>query len=292
MTAAVASVAIPRLPADWQEWLAGSVVRGAGDDEMLAKMRAGGFDDYYARVAISVVRSLTERAQQQVSAIAVDYQSDPLRLPAQARPRAADREVTIGFALYNPNVALLADLASAQECEKLMQLAAGKLRRSEVVDRGSGGHLVSHVRTSEGTHFERGENAIVQRIEQRIAALTGLPVENGEPLQILHYGTGGQYLPHHDYFDPADPGTAEQVRHGGQRVATVVIYLNDVAEGGETAFPELELTVRPRQGSAVYFEYTNARGELDARCLHAGAPVARGEKWIATKWLRQSAYQQ
>ena len=48
----------------------------------------------------------------------------------------------------------------------------------------------------------------------------------------------------------------------------------------------------PRQGSAVYFEYTNARGELDARCLHAGAPVARGEKWIATKWLRQSAYQQ
>jgi prolyl 4-hydroxylase len=48
--------------------------------------------------------------------------------------------------------------------------------------------------------------------------------------------------------------------------------------------------VRPRRGSGVYFEYFNAAGELDTRLLHAGMPVTRGEKWVATKWLRQSPY--
>jgi prolyl 4-hydroxylase len=174
--------------------------------------------------------------------------------------------------------------------EKLIQLARGKVRRSEVVDPSSGRLEISGVRRSEGAHFSYGENAIVARIEARVAALTGLPVSHGEPLQLLHYPAGGEYEPHHDYFDPAFAGAALQLAHGGQRVATVVMYLQEPLEGGDTYFPELELSVRPRRGSAVYFEYVNAAGELDSRCLHAGMPVLKGDKWIATKWLRQSAY--
>jgi prolyl 4-hydroxylase len=79
---------------------------------------------------------------------------------------------------------------------------------------------------------------------------------------------------------------------GGQRVATLVIYLNEVAGGGDTVFPRIGLAIKPRSGCGVYFEYCNAAGELDERCLHAGAPVSNGEKWIATKWLRQRPYQQ
>ncbi|MEZ5661867.1 MAG: 2OG-Fe(II) oxygenase, partial [Burkholderiaceae bacterium] len=74
------------------------------------------------------------------------------------------------------------------------------------------------------------------------------------------------------------------------RIATLVLYLNTVEEGGETAFPKINVAVRARQGAAAYFEYHNAQGQLDPRCLHAGVPVRRGEKWIATKWLRESAY--
>jgi prolyl 4-hydroxylase len=146
------------------------------------------------------------------------------------------------------------------------------------------------VRRSEGAHFGYGENAIVARIEARVAALTGLPIAHGEPLQLLHYPPGGEYVPHHDYFDPAFEGVAPLLAQGGQRVATMVMYLREPEEGGDTYFPELEMSVRPRKGSAVYFEYWNLRGELDGRCLHAGMPVIRGDKWIATKWLRQSAY--
>lgn len=280
----------PRLAPDWQDWLAGNVVRGVGDPEMLEAMRKAGVDEHYARVAISVVRSMTERVQRDAPAMLVQYRADPIRLPAASRVRAADRDVGIGFVLQDPNVALLTDLLSAKECEELILLASGKMRRSQVVDRESGQLEVSAVRTSEGTHFQRGENALVRRLEQRISALTGVPVDHGEPLQVLHYGVGDEYRPHHDYFDPASPGSQEHVRHGGQRVATMVIYLNQVEEGGGTGFPELDLSVRPQPGCAVYFEYFNSAGELDSRCLHAGTPVIRGEKWIVTKWLRQGPY--
>lgn len=276
---------------DWQDWLTASLVRGVDDAAVLARMTGAGFDPSYARVAVSVVRSMTERVQRQDPELLRQYEPDLIRLPAAGtRMRAADREIRLAVVLANPNLAVIEDLLSEQECDKLVQLSLSRLRRSEVVDPGSGRLEISGVRRSEGTHFGYGENAVVARIEARIAALTGIPVRNGEPLQLLHYPPGGEYEPHHDYFDPSFEGTSRQLAQGGQRVATVVMYLREPQEGGDTYFPELELSVRPRKGSAVYFEYCNARGELDGRCLHAGMPVIRGDKWIATKWLRQSAY--
>ncbi|HET9023961.1 MAG TPA: 2OG-Fe(II) oxygenase, partial [Burkholderiaceae bacterium] len=145
-------------------------------------------------------------------------------------------------------------------------------------------------RTSAGTHFARGENELIRRIEARIAELVQIPMERGEPLQILHYQPGGEYRPHFDYFDPAQPGNEAVLQQGGQRIATLVMYLNDVEAGGSTVFPDVGLDVLPRRGNAVYFAYTTEAGELDKRSLHGGSPVSAGEKWIATKWFRQRPY--
>lgn len=290
MTSALTEPPMPAgLSAEWQDWLAGNIVRGCADADLLAAMRAQGFEAAYARVAIAVVRSMTERVQQANPAALDPYAADPIRLPAQARVQAAGHEVRIAFMVQDPNIALIEGLLSVDECDELIGLSTGKLQRSEVV--GNDGRLaISGVRTSRGTHFALAENPLVERLEARIAALVGEPVEHGEPLQILHYGTGGEYLPHHDYFDAAQPGVEQHLRHGGQRVATLVIYLSEVDEGGDTVFPELSLSVRAQRGGAVYFEYADRAGRLDARLLHAGAPVTRGEKWIATKWLRQGPY--
>lgn len=279
----------PGLSPDWQDWLAGQIVRGVTDADLLRTMRERGFDDAYARVTISVVRSMTVRVQQQHPSMLQQYECEAMRLPEGNRVRASDRDIGIRFTLKNPNVALIENILSPQECEKLIQLSATKVKRSEVIE-PDGTRQVSAVRTSEGTHFALAENAIVDRLEKRLAALIGKPIDHAEPLQILHYRVGGEYLPHHDYFDPKHDGYAEVLRAGGQRVATLVVYLNDVKGGGETIFPELDLAVKPSAGSAVYFEYCNSQAQLDARLLHGGAPVLEGEKWIATKWVRQSAY--
>jgi prolyl 4-hydroxylase len=274
----------------WQDWLAGSVVSGKSDEELLAAMVAGNFEEQYARVAIHVVRAMTERVQAQNPSMIGQYAADPLRVPKKAVVRVGDVDVAVNLTLDNPNLALISGLLSQDECRKLIQLASGKLQRSLVVEKNSGHVEVSNVRRSDGGYFERSENALVQRLEKRITELTGIALEQGEPLQILRYHEGGEYLPHHDYFDHLMDSAAAAAERGGQRIATMVIYLNHVAEGGETVFPELEVTVKPQPGSAIYFEYANASGQLDSRCLHAGVPVLKGEKWIATKWFRARAY--
>ena len=114
----------------------------------------------------------------------------------------------------------------------------------------------------------------------------GLPLEHGEGLQLLHYGPECHSSPHYDFLVPQNVANRTSIARSGQRVSTLVIYLNDVPAGGATAFPELGLTVTPRQGHAVYFEYANGTGQLDHATLHAGAAVEMGEKWVLTKWMR------
>lgn len=286
--AATAGAAAP-LSAEWQDRLAGGIVRGETDQALLTAMIGDGFAEAYARVAIAVVRSMTARVQAQNPELLEQYLPDPIRIPAAAQCRAADREISVRFTLVNPNLAVLDGVLTDTECEQLIRLANNKVKPSEVIEPDGRRHI-SQVRTSEGTYFAHAENAIVDRLERRLAALIGKPVDHAEPLQILHYLPGGEYLPHHDYFVPKDDAYSEVLSTGGQRVATMIVYLNQVAGGGETVFPELELTVRPRRGSAVYFEYCNGTGDLDSRLLHAGCPVSKGEKWIATKWIRQRTY--
>jgi len=136
--------------------------------------------------------------------------------------------------------------------------------------------------------FGRGETDLVRRLEARIGRLLRWPVENGEGLQVLHYLPGSEYKPHYDYFDPAQAGTAALTRRGGQRVATLIIYLNQPQRGGATTFPDLGLEVLPRGGQALFFVYD--RPHPSTRTLHGGAPVWEGEKWIATKWLREREF--
>jgi prolyl 4-hydroxylase len=144
------------------------------------------------------------------------------------------------------------------------------------------------VRSSRGTHFAHGETEVVAALERRIEALLGFAVERQEPLQILNYGEMGEYLPHFDFFDPEESGSHVPLERGGQRVATLIIYLNDVPAGGATIFPTIGFEVKPRRGHAVYFESHDDEGLLDRKTLHGGAPVGgRGDKWIATKWIRE-----
>jgi len=202
----------------------------------------------------------------------------------------SDRAVEMLFVLRSPRVVLFGNLLSDAECDEMIELSRGRVQRSSVVNESTGAYDVHPHRTSSGTHFRRGENELLRRIEQRIATLIDCPVECGEPIQVLHYEPGDEYRPHFDYFDPTQTGNRSVLALGGQRIATLIMYLNDVTSGGSTVCPEIGLDVLPRRGHAVYFAYCDEQGALDNRTLHGGNPVVLGEKWIATKWLRQSSY--
>ncbi|KAK2408760.1 putative prolyl 4-hydroxylase [Trifolium repens] len=174
------------------------------------------------------------------------------------------------------------------------------MHKSTVVDNETGKSVNSSVRTSSGTFIERGHDKIVRNIEKRIAEFTFIPVENGEEVNILHYEVGQMYVPHTDYFDD-EFNTA----HGGQRIATMLMYLSDVEEGGETVFPAAKgnfssvpwwnelsdcgkkgLSIKPKRGDALLFWSMKPDGTLDPSSLHGGCPVIKGDKWSCTKWMR------
>jgi prolyl 4-hydroxylase len=201
---------------------------------------------------------------------------------------AGDRAVRVVMQMAHPRVVVFAGLLSEDECDELVALARPRLARSETVETASGGSEVNAARTSDGMFFERGEAPVIARIERRIAALLHWPVVNGEGLQVLRYRPGAEYRPHHDWFDPAHAGTASILKRGGQRVGTLLLYLNTPPAGGGTTFPDVGLEVAPQKGYACFFSYE--RAHADTRTLHGGAPVLEGEKWVATKWLREGEF--
>ena len=199
-----------------------------------------------------------------------------------------DRRVPVLMHRPEPRIVLFGDFLSRQECDRLVEAARPRMQRSMTADPRTGETTVDTVRTSRGMFFHRDETPLVRAIEARIATLLRWPVSHGEHLQVLHYRPGDRYAPHYDYFDPTQPGAAPLLARGGQRVATFLMYLREPERGGDTTFPDLGLSFAPKRGSALFFSYPVP--DPSSKSLHGGAPVLVGEKWVATKWLRESAF--
>ncbi|PIA35869.1 hypothetical protein AQUCO_03400037v1 [Aquilegia coerulea] len=183
------------------------------------------------------------------------------------------------------------------ECDYLSAIAKPRLRISTVVDAKTGKGIKSDVRTSSGMFLHRDDrkSPIVQAIEKRIAVYSQIPAENGEPIQVLRYEKDQYYRPHNDYFSDTI-----NLKRGGQRIATMLMYLTDNVEGGETYFPMAGtgecrcgnktvkgMSVKPIKGDAVLFWSMGLDGQSDPNSIHGGCEVLGGEKWSATKWMRQ-----
>ncbi|MBT2322639.1 2OG-Fe(II) oxygenase [Variovorax paradoxus] len=269
-----------------REWVVAQLAAGHSVPSLRASMRDAGWQGEVADAALAEVEAQAAGA----AAVAPpptampgpDLSSSPLYIDA------GDRRVQVLQTMRHPRVVVFGDLVSDEECEGLIAAARLRLARSLTVETQTGGEALNVDRTSDGMFFERGENAFVARLEQRIAALLQWPLEFGEGLQILRYSPGAQYRPHYDYFDPAEPGTPTILRRGGQRVATLVMYLQEPELGGATTFPDVGLEVAPKRGTGVFFSYE--RPDPATRTLHGGAPVLAGEKWVATKWLREREF--
>ncbi|EOY15128.1 2-oxoglutarate (2OG) and Fe(II)-dependent oxygenase superfamily protein isoform 2 [Theobroma cacao] len=178
---------------------------------------------------------------------------------------------------WEPRAFIYHNFLSKEECEYLINLAKPHMAKSTVVDSKTGRSKDSRVRTSS---------------------------EHGEGLQVLHYEVGQKYDAHFDYFlDEFN------TKNGGQRMATMLMYLSDVEEGGETIFPAAKgnfsavpwwnelsecgkqgLSVKPKMGDALLFWSMRPDATLDPSSLHGGCPVIMGNKWSSTKWIHVEEY--
>ena len=277
------------ISAELRQWILSQAQAGFSAPSLLKSMTESGWNEDVAIDALELVlREHLDQVAVQQGQPASTAVPEPALDESPLLVDVGDREVVVLMEVASPRVVLFGNLLSPEECEALIAAAEPRMARSKTVETRTGGEEVNASRTSDGMFFQRGEIDIVQKLEARIAKLVNWPLENGEGLQILRYGPGAEYKPHYDYFDPAEPGTATILKRGGQRVGTLVIYLNNPTKGGGTVFPDFHLEVGPRQGNAVFFSYE--RPHPSTKTLHGGSPVVEGEKWIATKWLRQGEF--
>ncbi|WP_457337532.1 2OG-Fe(II) oxygenase [Rhizobacter sp. P5_C2] len=273
-----------------RQWIVDQAKAGRSPDDVLKSMIDSGWTEDVAIDALenTLQGFLKDHAKANGLPVPVPV-PEPDLLDAPGSVVVDGHEVKIVMTMRNPRVVVFGGLMTEAECDELVAQARQRLARSETVVTTTGASEVNVARTSEGMFFGRAENPICARVEERIAKLLNWPLDNGEGLQILRYQPGAEYKPHYDYFDPAQPGTPTILKRGGQRVGTLVVYLNSPKRGGATTFPDVHLEVAPVKGNAVFFSYD--RPHPMTRTLHGGAPVLEGEKWVATKWMREGKFE-
>lgn len=166
------------------------------------------------------------------------------------------------------------------ECEKLIARIKPKLRPSQVSDF----QINSDVRTSQTCDLGRLEDPFIREIDERICKLIGINPAYSEVIQGQYYEVGQEFKAHTDFFDPAEFET--HCHTYGQRTYTVMIYLNDVENGGETCFNRIGAEFKPLAGKLVLWNSLNPDGTTNMDSLHQANPVEKGFKAVITKWFR------
>lgn len=205
-----------------------------------------------------------------------------------------------------PRAYLYPRFIDAERAQHIIDLAKNRLGPSGLaLKKGHTADNTQDVRTSSGTFLSGSSDpeGVLSWLEHKIALVTGIPAAYGEPFNVLRYDVGQHYDSHLDAFAEQDYG-----KQYSQRILTLLIYLNDVEEGGETVFLlegkngtarerginykscSMGVKIKPRMGDVLLFWSANPDGSLDRHALHGGCPVLKGQKWVATKWIRNKCF--
>ena len=221
----------------------------------------------------------------------------------------------------DPVIWQIDDFLSPNECDHLANMAEGQWTKSAVTVPDGQGKSLTKQRDSftfYATREMRGKKVtdeIVVGLLDKIHDTARIPREYGfgEDLQLTKYLKGMRYTLH--------PDSGMEIG----RMVTVLVYINDVEDGGETVFPyakavdpflrsrsqrryeqlrnnphlrhddkELDqfcrgsdtLKVKPKKGRAVMWHNHLPDLNFNDRSFHAGCPVLQGEKLIAQRWIR------
>ncbi|KAI4458947.1 prolyl 4-hydroxylase alpha subunit [Holotrichia oblita] len=173
-------------------------------------------------------------------------------------------------AYLDPQILIFHDVMADHEIATIKALARPHFQRAIVQNFTTGTSKTANYRISKTAWLIKTIHEHIKDVVQRVGDMTGLTIKSAEDLQVVNYGIGGHYEPHYDFAKKEE---------FGNRIATVLFYMSDVAQGGTTAFVNLKVAVRPKKGTAVFWYNLHSSGEGDSRTLHAACPILTGSKW-------------
>ncbi|XP_022209639.2 prolyl 4-hydroxylase subunit alpha-2-like [Drosophila obscura] len=191
---------------------------------------------------------------------------------------------------HDPYVVIYHDVLYDSEMQGLIVSTRRRMSRS-MVQYEVRQIEISDKRTSNEAPFtDKNDPQLLQRIHDRVKDMTGSDIVRSELLNVVLYDLGGHHDLHLDYHDLYWHPNEYEYHIFGDRESSVIFYLNNVADGGATVFPKLQLVIQPKKGSALMWHNLRAWGEGDPRTQHAACPVLQGYKWVAVQWILQGAW--
>jgi prolyl 4-hydroxylase len=187
----------------------------------------------------------------------------------------------------DPRIIVIKNFLSDELCDHFINLSNGKLKRALVSSEKEG--IISKGRSGSNCWIEHNKDDKTLSVANRISNIIEIPLESTESFQIIYYDKTQEYFNHYDAWDFNEVEKSRRnLKNGGQRIFTALVYLNDVEEGGSTKFTKLNIDVKAEKGKLLIFENvyedTNIRHYYSE---HAGRPVIKGEKYAFNLWFRE-----
>ena len=258
------------LSQDWLDWILENIQRGCDKAELLDILLKEGFDPSQSKIILGLELNKDEILEAQEShKKSLEYSSNNYI--------SAKRIKNVPAEIYEVD-----NFLTCEECEVLISEIKKELRPSTIA---TSGNEDSSYRTSSTCDLGIIKKDFLRDLDERICNFMGIDPSYGETLQGQNYQIEQEFKVHTDYFEQSQ--MSEHDKGKGQRTYTFMIYLNEVTEGGETEFPELNKTFTPSEGKVLIWNNLNEDGSPNINTLHQAFPVKKGEKNVITKWFRQ-----
>jgi prolyl 4-hydroxylase len=183
--------------------------------------------------------------------------------------------------------AVIDSVLTREDCKYIIEKANSLFTPSTVV--GSSANDPS--RTSETAWIPKTD-PIARKVFAKACEMTGKSMDCCEDLQVVRYKPGTFYKAHHDSCCDGSQACKDFESQGGQRIGTLLVYLNDEFTDGETHFPDNgDVKLKADPGSAIFFRpLASDCNQCHPKALHAGLPISSGTKYVCNAWVREGTF--
>lgn len=140
---------------------------------------------------------------------------------------------------------------------------------------------------ADGLFINPKEDIFLRGILDRLLPIVGKNWKYVDYVNFIKYDEGGKFKKHSDFIDTSTQANIEDLKNGGQREHTFLIYLNDDFEGGETHFNIMNKTIKPEKNKLVWWKNTLGDGSQNIAVMHESKPILKGTKYLMAVWVRQ-----